>query len=175
MLLNSLALAENLNQQGRQQPPAEMEYVEGARKRAFRKKMTKPILERFMEKVVVMDSGCWEWTGKKGRFGHGRFAIRDREFAAHRVAYTILVGDIADGLVLDHQCNNSACVNPAHMKPMTQGDNVRRSEKTFQGINAAKTMCVRGHPLSGDNLKIDCRGRRVCRACRQLLRRAKKP
>lgn len=32
--------------------------------------------------------------------------------------------------------------------------------------NADKTLCKRGHPLSGDNLCVDKQGRRRCRTCR---------
>lgn len=41
--------------------------------------------------------------------------------------------------------------------------------------NAGKTHCVRGHPLSGENLRIDAGGRRRCRTCERIRREANKP
>lgn len=133
------------------------------RPRAYRKKMKKSVLDRLMEKVVL-NGKCWNWTGKKDDFGYGKLSIRDKTFQAHRVAYTILEGDIPEGMILDHQCNNPACVNPGHHKPMTQRDNLLRAN-TFQATNAAKTHCVNGHPFSATTVYITKRGGRQCRIC----------
>jgi hypothetical protein len=38
-----------------------------------------------------------------------------------------------------------------------------------------RTHCLRGHPLSGDNVRFQKKGRwmhRVCRACQEIGRRA---
>lgn len=45
-------------------------------------------------------------------------------------------------------------------------DTVRmgRSRNQFSG----RTVCERGHPLIGDNLRIDAHGYRHCRACKRL-------
>jgi hypothetical protein len=47
--------------------------------------------------------------------------------SAHRHIYQELVGPIEKGLVCDHKCLNPTCVNPAHIEPVQQGENVRRS------------------------------------------------
>lgn len=36
-------------------------------------------------------------------------------------------------------------------------------------INKSKTYCLKGHPLSGDNLRINHRGSRECRTCRREI------
>ena len=86
--------------------------------------------------VRVNDFGCWEWTGKKSKGGYGMVA----GLFAHRLAYEVFVGQIADG-VIDHTCHNPDtcvngdacphrhCVNPAHMEVVTQRENWLRGAK----------------------------------------------
>jgi len=70
---------------------------------------------------------CWLWTGGNDRRGYGRFSDADqRQVLAHRFAYELLVGPIPEGLDLDHLCRVPACVNPAHLEPVTNAENHRR-------------------------------------------------
>lgn len=110
-------------------------------------------LERFVEKYVVdAATGCWIWQAAK--FAGRPYGIFNNRHA-HRVAYELFVGDIPEGLVLDHLCGNGGCVNPAHLEPVTQDENRRRQVER-------QTHCRHGHPLSGENLALV----RVCRTCR---------
>jgi hypothetical protein len=38
----------------------------------------------------------------------------------------------------------------------------------INAFNRAKTHCPKGHPYSGDNLEVNNRGHRLCRACRKI-------
>ena len=108
------------------------------------------------------ETPCWVWLKSRYANGYGQYSRRDGyRGLAHRAYYQIHVGPIPDGFVLDHLCRNRACVNPDHLEPVARGENTRR------GGNAAKTHCDHGHPLSGDNLYVDPRGRRQCKACRR--------
>lgn len=119
---------------------------------------------RFWSKVDKSD-GCWLWTGAQHNSkGYGRFDANGRRWLAHRYAYTLLVGTFDDDLELDHTCLNTRCVNPGHLDPVTS--EVHDRERTDQGAyNRAKTKCPRGHRYTADNTRIDCSGRRHCRAC----------
>lgn len=85
--------------------------------------------DRFWRKVQGGDVlTCWNWQGSRDRKGYGRFGITARETRfAHRWAYQQLIGEIPDGLVLDHLCRNPSCVNPWHLQPVTIAVNVQRA------------------------------------------------
>lgn len=80
--------------------------------------------ERFWPKVSKSE-GCWEWTGSKDKRGYGRiYGGVKSPLRSHRVAYELLVGPIPEGLYLDHKCHNPSCVNPDHLRPVTQKQNM---------------------------------------------------
>lgn len=130
------------------------------------------LVKRFLSKVEKRDD-CWLWTGGKIGGGYGHFWAAGKQRAAHRVAYEIFVGPIPDGAHLDHfVCENPACVNPAHLRPASPRENTLRGNGPA-AANAAKTHCKRGHPLSGDNLRIRPNGNRACKACNRDDARAR--
>jgi hypothetical protein len=108
-------------------------------------------------------AGCLLWTQEITPKGYGRFHCCGKNRAAHRLAYELARGPIPDGLVIDHLCRWRHCVNPDHMEPVTARINTLRGN-TAAAQNVAKTHCKRGHPLSGDNIRM-YRGERVCKAC----------
>ncbi len=74
---------------------------------------------------------CWLWTGGVRGKGYGAFNEakpegRYRMVNAHRYVYELTVGLVPDGLVLDHLCETPLCCNPAHLRPVTNGENIRR-------------------------------------------------
>lgn len=112
-------------------------------------------------------TGCWNWLLCLDRGGYGVASFQGRYARAHRLIYELHKGPIPEGLVIDHLCRNRRCVNPDHLEPVTQRENLLRGD-TFQARNAAKTHCIHGHPLSGENLYVHPgRGVRDCRTCRR--------
>jgi hypothetical protein len=45
----------------------------------------------------------------------------------HRHVYLELVGDIPEGMEIDHLCRFRPCVNPDHLEVVTRAENVRRA------------------------------------------------
>lgn len=126
--------------------------------------MRKKLEERFWPKVrKAGPADCWEWTAAKCINGYGQIrsdADRWPMLKAHRAAYEMLIGQIPDGLVIDHLCKNKSCVNPAHMEPVTNEENARRAMPL-------KDFCVNGHPYSGKNIGKNGSNLRCCRACKR--------
>lgn len=126
-------------------------------------------IERFWRKVEKRGPDeCWPWKGALWDKGYGQFRVDGRKLMAHRVSL-ILAGrpqpsDKPQGC---HTCDNPPCVNPAHLWWGTNGDNQRDCVAKGRHPLASKTHCLRGHPLSGENL-IRNKRQRECRTCRQM-------
>jgi hypothetical protein len=127
-------------------------------------------VERFWAKVDKTPT-CWLWTAALDRDGYGQFRIKDGQrwvtVGAHRIAYDIEVGlpPKDSGLEPDHTCRVPACVNPAHLDPVTHQTNVRRGISPV-GIHSRKTECIHGHPFDEENTHIERWGDRVGRVCK---------
>lgn len=126
------------------------------------------MIDRIESLYEIDDDGCFIFTGPRTRDGYGLIQIRGEDGKikrgprrlVHRVVYERVVGQVSDGMVLDHICRNRPCVNPDHLEEVTQLENVQR------GARKNLTHCPEGHPLSGDNLYETKEGWRHCRACR---------
>lgn len=116
-------------------------------------------------------SGCWLWTASLKPKGYGEYHHEGRVSYAHRVAFASLVGAIPDGLQLDHLCRTRCCVNPAHLEPVTSGENYRRSPITISAIRRAIEVCRHGHQFSPENTRLSTKNGRTTRVCRACVHR----
>lgn len=119
--------------------------------------------DRFFAKIAAGPNNCWIWTSVLRGNGYGAIRVGSKFALAHRVSYEMHRGPIPAGLTIDHLCDETRCVNPDHLEPATGKANTLRSNG-ITAVNARKTHCVAGHPLSGDNVR-DWRGHRHCRTC----------
>jgi hypothetical protein len=112
---------------------------------------------------------CWEWTGPINGSGYGYLTFT---VGAHRLSFALERGEIEPGKHLDHTCRNPKCVRPNHLQEVTPVENVLRGQSLI-ALNRLKTRCIRGHLLSGNNLRMKKRkGRADWRACRHCQREA---
>ncbi len=123
----------------------------------------------FWEKVAKTES-CWLWRGSTSTRGYGRY----RGQQAHRVSFELSGNEIPKGLVLDHKCRVRNCVNPDHLRAVTNLENLMAGIGPT-ATNAAKTHCLNGHPFNEENTYYYKRAGRDMRYCKQcILDRTKK-
>ena len=132
---------------------------------------TVPLPARIKARSIVEDRGhttpCWIWQGAENGDGYGRISVHNNSRRAHRVSYESFVGPVPAGLVIDHLCRQRMCVNPAHLEPVTNGENVRRGALADLSYRRDTiTHCPQGHEYTTSNSYICKRGKRQCRTCR---------
>lgn len=118
---------------------------------------------RFWPRIARQLDGCWIWHGlrTKSPRRYGSLRILGHEHKVHRVAYTLLVGPIPEGMELDHLCRVKLCVNPTHLEPVTHWENGLRSDGLI-ARRARQITCIHGHPFDGHN-----GWQRTCSICRR--------
>ena len=97
-------------------------YPDGWPVRASRRRPAKSPEEAFATRTEWRDE-CLVWTGFLNPSGYGQMSIRGKLVRVHRYAWERENGPIPDGMLIDHICHNRACVNAAHLRPATQGQN----------------------------------------------------
>ena len=102
---------------------------------------------KFWEKVKKTE-GCWEWRAATFGNGYGHFAVGNQDNLAHRFSWRLKNGEIPDGLLVCHECDNRLCVNPKHLWLGTQKDNLRDMDRKGRRVN----VNLRGERHGGSKL-----------------------
>lgn len=98
--------------------------------------------ERFLGRFVsyVDTSGpCWNWTNKTDGKGYGRFydprSMTTRR--THQLMFEAMHGFKPEEIL--HECDNTSCVKPTHLKAGTHVENMRDMAKKARGNTAKLT------------------------------------
>ena len=147
------------------------------------RKGTRTEAERFWPKVR-QEGDCWIWQAALNNKGYGMFGRapvpgkpgRPPLVLAHRWAYEEMIGEIPEGLELDHLCRNPACVNPYHADPVTHEINCRRGTagEVAARLQRAKTHCPHGHEYTPENIYPQGNNGRACRECTRIRNRGRR-
>ena len=110
-----------------------------------------PLEDRFYDPEEAFSAwakpgdGCTEWTGWISPGGYGKFKTGGKATFAHRYAWERVNGPIPDGVVVDHACRNTTCVNVEHLRLATHAENTRnlsgaKSNNKYSGVRNVGKM-----------------------------------
>ena len=128
----------------------------------------RPPVARFHDGYRVDDSGCWVWTKATNPNGYGRFSVNGSLVYAHRFALHINDPSVelnpgrSHTQVVDHLCRNRSCVNPDHLRVVSQRVNAQAGANCeLKPIRSSRFAGVQDQGELGYYVSIVINGRRV--------------
>ena len=126
---------------------------------------------RALTKFTSDEQGCHISTYSTASHGYAQIgwrepgAERSTMTLCHRAAWVAVTGkQIPDGMTVDHTCKNRQCVNPDHLRMLSNFENARRTE----GRDWPLGECANGHPNSE---LVNHAGKWRCRLCENQWQR----
>lgn len=85
---------------------------------------------------------CWPWLQSTASHGYGQTWDGVTVRLAHRVGWALAnEQQVPDGMTVDHICHNRTCINPDHLRLLTNVENARdnRAAQRAARQRAART------------------------------------
>lgn len=124
----------------------------------------------------VRSGECLEWTGnyfqkKDGTKTYPYMYHTGKVWRGNRLVLFLVTGEIPNGMLALHKCDNKKCVNPVHLYWGTHKQNIADAYERKIARNSKITHCPRGHEYAGENLYQDKRGKRYCKTCLRMFQK----
>ena len=123
------------------------------------------VAQRALESYAVDAAGCHISTYSTASHGYAQIGWnepgvkRSTMTLCHRAAWVATTGEqIPSGMTVDHTCKNRRCVNPEHLRLLSNFENARRTS----GRDWPLGQCINGHPNSE---LVKHAGKWKCRIC----------
>ena len=116
------------------------------------------LLALLLARTVTTDAGCMEWP-KLDSDGYPRITIAKVTMAVHRLVTEAVHGPLGKQSA-HHTCANPPCINPAHLQPVSQRENVAEMLqrnyyiKRISDLEAALAAVAPSHVLITHTLAV---------------------
>lgn len=117
---------------------------------------------------VDRSGNCWLWRGACTHNGYGHLTVgkwfdgRKRQMRAHRLAFMLTHGHVADGRLVLHACDNRRCCNPDHLRVGSAADNSADMISRGRGkiaprakLTKGQVRAIRSDPRSAKDVAIE--------------------
>lgn len=117
------------------------------------------LVGRLLSKYIVLDNGCWEYTGGLNGAGYGNIWDNGRTRSAHVVSHEIHKGPIPEDTCVLHSCDYKPCINPDHLFLGTQHDNIHdmidKGRDGFKGTRNGRCLLTEIQVVEIKQLLLD--------------------
>lgn len=131
------------------------------------------VAKRAYERATVDENGCWISTYSVASHGYAQIGWQEGGgrwvVTAHRASWVHVHGQIPPGMTIDHTCRVRRCVNPDHLRLMSNVQNARDGGGHHkQKPVPTEAKCSRGHVVLSYSS-----GAKHCRECDHEWQRRK--
>lgn len=89
--------------------------------------------------IEIKENSCIECTShQKLSTGYYLYMVNYNRKSLHRHVYEEMFGEIPEGLVVRHKCDNRGCINPEHLELGTHLDNSQDMVKRNRSLKGSK-------------------------------------